>query len=113
MLTITNRDVEGVMILDLRGQIDGGPESGRIKEAIKNSIENGQKKFVLNLQDVKWVNSLGAGMLIAAYASVKRSDAALKLFGVSSRVGTVLKTCGLIPEVFEVFENEKETLDSF
>lgn len=113
MLNISTRDEGGVMILDLSGQIDGGPESEKIQEIIKKQIGQGQKKFLLNLKDVKWLNSLGAGMLIASYASAKREDAALKLLSVSERVGVVLKTCGLIPEVFETFEDEAEAVTSF
>lgn len=113
MLTITGRDEGGVMILDLVGQIDGGPESAKIQELIKQNLEKGQKSFVLNLKEVKWLNSLGAGVLIAAYASAKREEAYLKLLSVTDRVGTVLKTCGLIPEVFDVFEDEKEAVESF
>lgn len=113
MLTITNRDAGGVVVLDLEGQIDGGPKSEKIHEIIKNSIEKGQKKFLLNMKEVKWLNSLGAGVLIAAYASAKREDAALKLLSVTDRVGTVLKTCGLIPEVFDVYEDEEDALSSF
>jgi len=113
MLNITTRDLGGVMTIDLDGQIDGGPPSTKVHELIKQSLDKGQKKFVLNLTNVKWLNSLGAGILIAAYASAKRQDAALKLFGVTDRVETVLKTCGLIPEVFEVYKDEKGALESF
>jgi anti-sigma B factor antagonist len=113
MLNISTRDEGGVLILDLEGQIDGGPESEKIQEIIKIKIEDGQKRFLLNLKDVKWLNSLGAGVLIASYASAKREEAALKLLSVSDRVGVVLKTCGLIPEVFETFEDEAEAVTSF
>jgi anti-sigma B factor antagonist len=113
MLNITTRDQAGVMIIDLDGQIDGGPPSMKVHEIIKQNLEKGQKKLVLNMQNVKWLNSLGAGVLIAAYASAKRQDASLKLFGVSDRVETVLKTCGLIPEVFEVYKDESGALGSF
>lgn len=113
MLNISTRDEGGVSILDLEGQIDGGPDSERIQEIIKEQVEKGQKKFLLNLKDVRWLNSLGAGMLIASYASAKRENAALKLLAVSDRVGIVLKTCGLIPEVFETFEDEAEAVTSF
>jgi anti-sigma B factor antagonist len=113
MLNITTRDQAGVMIIDLDGQIDGGPLSMKVHELIKQNLEKGQKKLVLNMQNVKWLNSLGAGVLIAAYASAKRQDAALKLFGISDRVETVLKTCGLIPEVFEVYKDENGALGSF
>jgi anti-sigma B factor antagonist len=113
MLNITTRDQAGVMIMDLDGQIDGGPLSMKVHELIKQNLEKGQKKLVLNMQNVKWLNSLGAGVLIAAYASAKRQDAALKLFGVTDRVETVLRTCGLIPEVFEVYKDENGALGSF
>ena len=113
MLNITTRDQAGVMIIDLDGQVDGGPLSMKVHELIKQNLEKGQKKLVLNMQNVKWLNSLGAGVLIAAYASAKRQDAALKLFGITDRVETVLKTCGLIPEVFEVYKDENGALGSF
>jgi len=113
MLSITTRDLGGVMIIDLDGQIDGGPESVKIHDLIKQNLEKGQKKFILNLKSVRWLNSLGAGVLIAAYASAKRQDAALKVFGVADRVEAVLKTCGLIPEVFDVFPDEDGAVRSF
>ncbi|MBN2070363.1 MAG: STAS domain-containing protein [Candidatus Krumholzibacteriota bacterium] len=113
MLNITNKDASGVIVLALEGQIDGGPKSQRIHEMIKEGMGEGKKKFILNLKDVKWLNSLGAGVLIAAYASAKREDASVKLTNISERVGIVLKTCGLIPEVFEVFNDEKDALASF
>jgi anti-anti-sigma factor len=113
MLNIATREKGGVTVIDLNGQIDGGPQSAKIHELIKQNLEQGKKQFVINLLDVKWLNSLGAGILIAAYASAKRENAALKVFGVSDRVETVLKTCGLIPEVFEVFADEASALKSF
>jgi anti-sigma B factor antagonist len=113
MLNITTRDQAGVMIIDLEGQIDGGPLSAKVHELIKQNLDKGQKRFVLNLKNVKWLNSLGAGVLIAAYASAKRQNAGLKLYGITDRVETVLKTCGLIPEVFDVYADEKDALESF
>ena len=113
MLTIATREQGGVTIIDLDGQIDGGPQSAKIHEFMKQNLAQGRKQFVLNLKSVKWLNSLGAGILIAAYVSAKRENAALKVFGVSDRVEAVLKTCGLIPEVFEVFGDETSALKSF
>ena len=113
MLTIADREEGGVVILDLSGQIDGGPDSEKIQEIIKEKLGKGSKQYILNLQDVKWLNSLGAGVMIASYASAKREEASLKLVSVSDRVSTVLKTCGLIPEVFEVYGNMEEAMKSF
>jgi len=113
MLTVKDRSESGVKIFDLEGQIDGGPESEKLHETIKENLGKGQKRFILNMEEVRWLNSLGAGILIAAYASAKREEAILKLLRVSDRVGIVLKTSGLIPEVFEVYDSEKDALESF
>ena len=113
MLNITTRERGGVMIIDLDGQMDGGPLSTKVHELIKKNLDEGRKKLVLNMQNVKWLNSLGAGVLIAAHASVRRQGASLKIFGISDRVATVLKTCGLIPEVFEVYRDERGAVESF
>jgi len=113
MLNIATRDEGGVLIIDLEGQVDGGPPSQKIHDLIKENLEKGRKKFLINLTGVSWLNSLGAGILIAAFASVKREEASIKLYGVSPRVEAVLKTCGLIPEVFEVYEDEEKALQSF
>ena len=51
MLNITTRDKAGVMIIDLEGQIDGGPLSAKVHELIKQNLDKGQKKFVLNLTE--------------------------------------------------------------
>ena len=90
MLTIATREQGGVTIIDLDGQIDGGPQSAKIHEFMKQNLAQGRKQFVLNLKSVKWLNSLGAGILIAAYVSAKRENAALKVFGVSEPNGKKL-----------------------
>lgn len=113
MLNIATREKSGVTVIDLEGQIDGGPESAKVHELIKQNLSQGKKRFALNFQNVRWLNSLGAGILIAAYASAKRENAALKMFATSDRVEAVLKTCGLIPEVFETYSDEQSALDSF
>ncbi len=113
MLNIVERIEGSVMILELAGQIDGGPDSQKLHEFIKQKLEDGQKSLVIDMKDVEWMNSLGAGILIAAYVSAKRLDAALKLSGITPRVIMVLKTCGLVPDVFEVYETVPEAIASF
>ena len=113
MLTIADREEGGVVILDLSGQIDGGPDSEKMQNTIKRNLAKGKKSYILNMHEVRWLNSLGAGVMIASYASAKREDASLKLVSVTERVTTVLKTCGLIPEVFEVYESIEDAIKSF
>ncbi len=110
MLNIEKSEENGVMILELEGQIDGGPKSQKIQEIIKDAIEAGKKKFVFDMNEVQWLNSLGAGVLIASYASVRRKEGSINLVGVSDRVKVVLKTCGLVPTVFKEFDNKEDAI---
>jgi anti-sigma B factor antagonist len=110
MLNIEKSSERDVLIIGLNGQIDGGPKSQKIQEIIKNALSEGMKKFVLDMNDVQWLNSLGAGVLIASYASVRRSEGSINLVGISDRVKVVLRTCGLVPTVFKEFENKDDAI---
>lgn len=113
MLTFHTRLEGAVAILDLDGNLDGGPETRRVQELVKELLGKGQRRIVLNLSGVPWANSLGVGVLIAAFASARREEASLKLFGISDRVEMVMRALCLIPHVFETFADEAEAIRSF
>jgi anti-anti-sigma factor len=113
MLTIEKRTEDGMVILDLTGKIDGGPESREIHDEVKKAVGAGADRLLLNMEGVAWINSLGVGVLIAAFVSAKRAGAALKMYGVGGRVEIVLTTNGVIPEVFEVYSSESDARASF
>ncbi|MCD6378811.1 STAS domain-containing protein, partial [bacterium] len=74
MLAIDIKQENNVMIVELIGQIDGGPKSQEIQDVIKKAITEGNTNFIFDITDVKWLNSMGAGVLIACYASVRRNE---------------------------------------
>jgi anti-anti-sigma factor len=113
MLAINIRQESNVIIVEVKGQIDGGPKSQEIQEIIKKAITEGNKNFIFDINDVKWINSMGAGVLIACYASARRNEGYINLVGVKDRVKVVLQTCGLIPTVFKEFESVKEAIEDF
>ena len=112
-MQIETREQAGVTILDLSGRLDGGPESRAIHETVKKTLEGGGKRIALNMTDVPWANTLGIGILIAAFVSAKRMDAQLKLFGTSERVSASLKMMRLIPEIFDDLAGESAAIESF
>jgi anti-anti-sigma factor len=113
MVTIQTRIEGEVAILDLEGKIDGGPDTKKIQERVKELLADKRTRILLNLTGVPWANSLGVGMLIACYASVKREKAELKFFGLSSRVEMAMKVMGVIPGIFESFATETDAMGSF
>jgi len=111
MLKIEKREENGVLVLKLEGQLDGGPESQKLQQMLKDALSEGKRFSVLDMKGVSWINSLGAGVLIATYASVKREDGLIAMVGISDRARVVLKTCGLIPAVFEEYDSVEEAIE--
>ena len=78
-LTIASREVDGVTVLDLNGRITLGEGSVQIRDAIRDLIGKGQKRILLDLGEVNYIDSSGLGELVSAYTTVKNQGAALKL----------------------------------
>jgi len=111
-MDIKERVVKGVSILDLSGKIVLGEGDVQVKERIKDLLADGQRRVLLNLAEVNYIDSAGLGTLISSYTTAKREGGSLKLVNLTRRIQDLLAITKLIT-VFETFENEAEALDSF
>jgi anti-sigma B factor antagonist len=111
-MDIRERAVEGITVLDLSGKIVLGEGDIQIKDRIKDLLADGQRRILLNLGDVSYIDSAGLGAMISSYATVKREKGQLKLENLTNRVQDLLAITKLIT-VFDTFDNEKEALASF
>jgi anti-sigma B factor antagonist len=111
-MDIKERVVDGVSILDLSGKIVLGEGDVQIKERIRDLLSDGQRKILLNLGDVSYIDSAGLGSLISSYATTKREGGQLKLVNLTKRVQDLLAITKLIT-VFDTFDSEKEAVDSY
>lgn len=111
-MEIKERVVEGVSVLDLSGRIVLGEGDLQIKERIRDLLADGQRKILLNLGDVSYIDSAGLGSLISSYTTVKRESGKLKLVNLTKRIQDLLAITKLIT-VFDTYDTEREALDSF
>jgi anti-sigma B factor antagonist len=111
-MDIKERVVDGVSVLDLAGKIVLGEGDVQIKERIKDMLADGQRKILLNLGDVSYIDSAGLGALISCYTTVKREGGRMKLVNLTRRIQDLLAITKLIT-VFEHFDNEKTAIESF
>ena len=72
----------------------------------------GQKKILLNLGDVTYIDSIGVGELVSAYTSVRNQGGELKLLHLTKKVRTVLEITRLYT-VFHVLDDEAEAIAAF
>lgn len=111
-MDIKERVVGGVSILDLSGKIVLGEGDVQVKERIKDLLSDGQRRILLNLANVNYIDSAGLGTLIGSYTTVKRDGGSLKLVNLTKRIQDLLAITKLIT-VFETFDNEAEALASY
>ncbi len=111
-LKINSRLVNGVTILDLSGEVVLGEESKTLRKTLKDLVESGNRKVLLNLGAVSYIDTSGLGTLVSAYGDMASQQGQLKLLNLTKRVQTVLQITKLLT-VFESFNNEEAALKSF
>ncbi len=111
-LKMTNREVNGVAVVAMEGRIVLGEESNALREAVKSLLAKNQKKIVLNMDNVTYIDSAGLGTLVATHHSAKAQNAALRLSNLGSKFQEILQVTKLLT-VFEVFPSEAEAVRSF
>ena len=111
-MKIQRREAGGAVILDIQGQITLGEGDEELKDAIDKLVADGQKRILLNLKKVSFMDSSGVGELVGCYTTVKRGGGKLKLLNLNEKVHDILQITQLI-SVFETFDNEAKALASY
>ncbi len=111
-MKIAMRKVEDVAIVDISGHITLGPETGLLRSAVHDLVSRGEKKIILNLAEVSYIDSSGLGELIASYTTVRNQGGQLKLLNLSKKVRDLLLVTKLYT-VFDVKDDEFMAVKSF
>jgi len=108
----TPRETAGAIVVDISGQITLGEGSAGLREMVRDMLTKGQKKIVLNLGDVSYIDSSGIGELVSGYTTVKNQGGELKLLNLTRKVHDLLQITKLFT-VFDVHTDERTALSSF
>ncbi len=108
----STRQVDGVTIVDLSGRITLGEGSVVLRDSIKDLLGKGQKKILLNLGDVSYIDSSGIGELVSAFTSVRNQGGELKLLHLTKKVHDLLQITKLYT-VFDVKDDEAGAIAAF
>jgi anti-sigma B factor antagonist len=111
-LRITDRDVNGVKVLDLDGRLVLGDESNVFRERFKALMAAGKKRIVLNLANVTYIDSAGLGTLVATFNNARSQGATMKLANVGSKSKDVLQLARLMT-LFDIFDSDSAAVASF
>src|SRR5688500_4726480 len=111
-LQVTQRDVGDVTVLDLNGLLVLDDGDVVFRDAVNALLARGRQQFVVNLNDVTYIDSAGIGMLISRFLAVKRLGGDMRLANLTSRSHRVMTITHLLT-VFDAFDNVDDAVQSF
>ncbi|MGB8323332.1 MAG: STAS domain-containing protein [Candidatus Acidiferrum sp.] len=111
-MTMSNRQVGPVTVVDISGRIELGGESAALRDSIRDLLTAGHKQILLNLANVNYMDSTGLGTLVSAFTSVRKQEGELKLVNLTDKVTDLMQMTKLYT-VFDIAKDEATAVKSF
>lgn len=101
-----------VTIVTPKGMLLGGKETDELQGKIKELVEAGNKRLLINLGQTTFLNSVSLGVLIGAHSSYAKRGAEMKLCQVDKKIQNIFVVTKL-SLVFDVYESCEEATKSY
>jgi anti-sigma B factor antagonist len=111
-MDINKRRIGDVTILDLHGKLTSGGGAELLRDTVSSVVFQGEKKVLLNLAGVPYMDSGGLGELVRCSWVVSKGSGTVKLVNLTSKISDLLAITKL-SNVFDSFDSEAEALQSF
>lgn len=111
-LTANVRHLGDVAVVDLDGRITLGESTGLLRDKLRQLLAQGNRKIVLNMAGVGYVDSAGLGELVGLYITAKNQGGAVKLLNLQKKLSDLLSITKL-ETVFETYDSEQRAVGSF
>ncbi|HEX3740797.1 MAG TPA: STAS domain-containing protein [Terriglobales bacterium] len=106
------RQVRDIVVIDISGRISLGEGNVMLREMVHELAAKGNKKIILNLGEVTYMDSSGLGELVKAHTTIRNKGGHLKLANLNKRVHDLLQMTRL-SAVFDIQKDEESALGSF
>jgi anti-sigma B factor antagonist len=110
-MTIEERAIGSVVVLDVGGQLVLGDGDELLRECVASHFERGNRHVLLNVSKLSYVDSSGLGVIVASFLAARSVGAALRLVNPSSRLHQLLAMAKLLT-VVEVCKSDEEAIES-
>jgi anti-sigma B factor antagonist len=111
-LEISEREREGIVLLDIKGRIVAGEESGIFRTEFERLNTEEKANVILNLAHVDFIDSTGLGAMVVCASNMKRAGGKVKLLDLNKR-NIELLVITRLTTVFELFDDEQDAVNSF
>ncbi len=107
-----SKEVKGVTVIELTGNVMGGPDATALNDQLHKMIDDSKKRIVVDLSDVKFINSSGLAMLIGGLNTLRKSGGEMKLARASDKIENLLEMTKL-NTVFDIHKTVNEAVTAF
>ena len=108
----STRLISNVVIIDTIGELRLGEGTDTVRNVVRQLLDQSYRNILLNLRDVRHIDSSGVGELMSCYTSVRNQGGQLKLMNLSKNVHNLLQITKLYT-IFEVEDDEAKAVASF
>jgi len=112
-MVIQTREKNDIIIFDIEGEIRRSDiTDATLHQMVKDQLEVGKRKILLNFEKVEFIDSFGVGEILASYISTHNLGGKLKLVKISNKLYLVFQVT-MLTKVLEIFDDEKMAVESF
>jgi len=111
-LAIEQRDLEGIVVLDLKGQLTIGDGDIALRDRLTLLGHSGKYRVVLDLSGVDYIDSSGLGTLVFALTRMVKHHGRLALSNVN-QAHLKLFLLTKLALAFEFFHDDHDAVNSF
>jgi len=112
-MDIKTREKDDIIIFDIGGEIKRSDITDvTLHQMVKEQLDRGKRKILLNFQDVEFIDSFGVGEILASYISTHNLGGKLKIVKISKKLYLIFQVT-MLTKVFEIYDDEEAALQSF
>ena len=111
-MEFTSNNENGYTVFELSGNLIGEHDGMPLADAFNESIQNGERKFIIDLTELKHINSSGLGVLITLLTRARKKDGELVLVNPSEYIRNLMLITKL-NTIFKVYDELQEAVDFF
>jgi anti-sigma B factor antagonist len=111
-MRLKTKELNDVVVIEVKGNMMGGPDSQKFRDLLHKLVDEGKNKVVVDLKNVKFINSAGLGTLISGLTTMRNAGGDLKIANPTEKIESLLMITRLI-KVFESYRSVDEAVESF
>lgn len=110
-MQLSERRVDGVLVIDVSGDLIVNDNPGALRAFVRAAIDRGERQIVLNVARLRRIDSSCLGEIIASYSTATRCGGVLKLAQPDAHFHRLLQLTRLT-SIIETFDTELEAVQS-